>query len=50
MTTLLELYEELRKLVSCVNTANIPLTVEGKSIKEIEYNIKTKSINILLDD
>lgn len=50
MTTLLELYEELQEIVSCVNTANIPLTVEGKSIKEIEYNIKTKSINILLDD
>lgn len=50
MTTLLELYNELQKIVSCVNTASIPLTIEGKSVKEVEFNTETKSINILLND
>lgn len=50
MTTLIELYEELQKIVSCLNTANIPLTIEGKSVKEIVFNTQTKSINILLND
>lgn len=47
---LLELYDELQRIVNCLNTANIPLTIEGKSVKEIVFNTETMSINILLND